>query len=369
MKLINETIQSNKIQMNDTSQPDAYNLLTMLMDMSSQEGNQINLSHPEFAYNTIGYARETAANEDTGFKPVFSDDAGEVLADTMSLNFNEDRPNISILVKRNGSVSLPENSHGFGDSFDSFVWRNYTIVKDGIVNLRKLPVVLSKVTYDKLFKEGVITEPFKVNKTFVIDTKSLPIINRNMTKPGTARDLFDLYFEVITLKTKQKYLGSKIEKPAFGAGFAAKYGEDGATFLKGLGISEGGFSPKTVKGVSLDPYVSKVLEVKIAGFSSIPSVSDVEKDIAANKKLTPSKKVMADVIEALQSCKDYEAELKATKIAIKERMNDIVRRKFGIILGKKMPTDVTNPEDTTQEIDYGFDKPVKCSFILSDKEV
>jgi len=348
--------------------PGAYNVLTLLMDLSATEGNTLNLSHPDFEYNSIGDSRVTAV-DDNGFKPVFTDNPGDVMADIMSLSFNEDRPNVSILVKRDGVVTVPENDLGFKGSVDSFVWRNYAIVKDGIVNMKKLPVVLTKKTYDHLAAQGVALEPFKVNKTMVIDLVGLPIINRNMAQPGTARELFDMYFDVYVLKTKQKVLGSLIEKPAFGKGFTEKYGAEGAAFLKNLGISEGGFSPKTVKGETIDAYVSKVLEVKMAGLSTIPKVADVAEALKKGKPLTPSLKIMSDVIDALAGVTDYESVLKGTKIEIKTLMNEIVKVKFGIILGKKMPSDVTNPEETSQEIDFGLGKLTKCSFILADKEI
>jgi hypothetical protein len=348
--------------------PDAYNVLTLLMDLSSVEGNMINLTHPDFKYNPIGDKRETLA-EDSEFIPKFFNKPGDVLADIMSLTFNEDRPNVSILAKRCGIVTLPQNDLGFGDSIESFVWRNYSIIKDGIVNLNKLPVILTSKTHSNLFSLGVITEPFKINKTYVINLSGMPVINRSMSDPGTASQLFHNCFQLYVLKTKQKVLGTKFEKEAFGKNFSELYGSDGAAFLKGYGISEGGFSPKTVKSESVDPYISKVLEVKLGGLSSIPKVADVEAAIAKGKALTPSQKVMSVVIDAMVSVTDFKEELKLNKIEIKILSNAIVKQKFGIILGKKMPSDVTNPEDTSMELDFSIGKVVKCSFLMSDKEV
>jgi hypothetical protein len=345
----------------------AYNVLTMLMDLAEGDGNYLDLSHPEFSYKPIGEAR-VVQEDDNGYKPKFSDKNANIKAEIKALKFNEDRPNISILVRREGSVNLKPNNFGFGESFDTFIWRNYTIVKDGIVNVQKLPVVLSKSTYDLFAQLGVVTAPFKIGQTYVIDTKKFPIINRSMVKQSKAEDLFKSVFALYTLRAKQKILGSKIEKDTVGAKFAALYGEDGALFLKEIGITEGGFGPKGVKGDTMDPYMSKVLEVSLSGLNSLPSVADVEKAIAAKKKLTPSQQVMSNCMTELGSVKDTVAALKAIKKDIQSALNAIVTTKFGVIVGRKWFTDMTM-ENPTMELDFGVGKPIKCTMVLEDKAV
>lgn len=346
----------------------AYNVLTMLMDLSEQEGNYLDISHPAFSYSPIGSKRDTAEVSD-GFKPVFRDKNGDIKAEITALKFDEDRPNVSILVRREGTVTLPENDLGFGDTVESFIWRNYAIVKDGIINVRFLPVVLSKATYDLFSQLGVVNEPFKVGKTFVIDTRQYPVINRSMATPAKSTDLFYACFNLYILRTKQKVLGTKIPKAEFGSRFAALYSEEGAKFLKTYGVGEGGFSPKTVKGESIDPYISKVLEVKLAGLSSIPAVEAVEKAIASGKSLTPSQTIMRDVIDALDGCTDFVGEMVRTKKMIRDMLSIIITTKFGVILGKKWFTDLSSIEDNIKEIDFGIGKTIKCSVHLEDKEV
>jgi len=351
----------------------SYNVLTMLMDLAEGDGNYLDISHPDFEYNSIGGKRDIAevGEEGSTFKPVFMDKSDSVKAEIKALKFDEDRPNINILVKRDGNVTLPPNDLGFGETFESYIWRNYAIVRDGIINVRKLPVVLSKATYDLFSQLGVVTEEFKVGKTFVIDTKKWPIINRSMVKPVTAKNLFDLNFELYVLRVKQKVLGSKIEKPEVGLKFSAKFGEEGAKFLKELGIGEGGFSPKTTKGEAVDPYMAKVLEVKMAGLNSIPSVKDVEKAIAAGKSLTPSFKVMSDVIDALSgllTINEYTAELSKVKKEIKDLLNQIVMIKFGIIIGKKWFSDITM-ENPTLELEFNLGNKIVGTMELTDKAV
>lgn len=366
-----ELFGSKSRQTNLIPDTNAYNVLTLLMDLASEEGNFLDMSHESFAYEAIGDRRETAeiGEGELAFKPVFKDKSGDIKAEITKLTFNEDRPNISILVRREGTVTLPKNDLGFVDTIESFIWRNFTIVKDGNVNVRFLPVILSKASYDLMSQLKVIDEPFKIGKTFVIDTKRFPIINRAMATPTTAVNLFEQCFNLYVLKTKQKVLGTKIEKPEFGQKFATLYGDEGAKFLKELGISEGGFSPKTIVTASLDPYTAKVLEIKMSGLNSIPTIDAVEKAIASGKTLTPAQKVMSDVMDSLVGVTDYVAELKATVAAVRTLRNQIVQVKFGIILGRKWFTDATGIEDNTREMEFGLGKKIVCTALLEDKEV
>jgi hypothetical protein len=348
--------------------PNAYNVLTLLMDLADTEGNLLHISHPDFAYSSIGGKRETVSDEG-GFKPEFSSKEGEVKAAISTLKFDEDRPNVSILTRREGTVSLPDNDLGFGNSVDSFIWRNYAIIRDGIVNVKKLPVVLTKATYDLLVQNGITLEPFKVNTTYVIDVSSMPVINRSMAAPVAAKDMFTWQFELYKLRVAQKILNSRIEKPEFSEDFAKKYGTDGAMFLKQYGVSPSGFSPKTSKGESVDPYTAKALEISMAGLNTIPKISDVESDIKAGKKLTPSKEVVANSLKNLVPITDNETALIILKGNIAALRDKIIKAKFGLVLGKKWFSDLGGYENTTMEMNFGLSKNILCTAELVDKEV
>ncbi len=351
--------------------PNAYNVLTLLLDLASEEGNYLNISHPDFQYKAIGGKREPVADEN-GFIPTFTDTAKEVKGEIANLSFDEDRPNISILVRREGTVALPENEHGFGTSVPSFIWRNYAVVKDGIVNVRKLPVILSKASYDLLTLNGVIDEPFKVGKTFVIDTSKLPVINRSMVEPMTIDEMFHMNFELYCLKAKQKILNASFEKPAVDDKFASLYGEEGAAFLKQYGVTSGGFNAKSTSGAAVDPYIAKTLEIKISSLSSIPKLEDVQKAVTAGKKLTPSQTVVAEAVKTVDLTlepEELKKEFVGVRALVRSKTRDIVMKKFGIILGKTWFKDCTDIEDNTREIDFGVGKVLTCQAILADKEI
>lgn len=347
--------------------PNAYNVLQMLFDLSSVEGNSIVLSHPDFVYNRIGGKRSEPV--DLPFVPVFTDKPGQqVLAPITTLKFDSDRPNVSILTRREGTVSLPDNNFGFGNSIDSFIWRNYTIIRDGIVNVDNLPVVLTKKTFDKLKSEGVLTGDYKVNQTYVIDLTSLPVINRSIAQKIDSTTIFKHEYEIYKLQCAQRYLKTLIDKPEVSQEYANKYGEEAALFLKNLGIGPNGFSAPSGKTIPGDSYTAKVLEIKLSGLSGVAKPSDVLDAIKSGKKLTPSQQTMANVIQSLQGT-DPETELQNVKEQLIVARNQMVAYKFGIILGKTWFTDMANYEDNTREIDLGLGKLIKAQVILTDKEV
>ena len=159
----------------------------MLIDLSSSEGNYLHIGHPSFKYSSIGTKQETA--EVYGFVPKFVPKVVDVKAEISSLKFDEDRPNVSILVLTNGSVVLPETPLLANNTIDTFIWRNYTIIKDGIINMQYLPLILTAKMHKKLLDEGIINEPFVAGKTYVIDTKKMPVINRQMVEDVSANEL------------------------------------------------------------------------------------------------------------------------------------------------------------------------------------
>lgn len=351
----------------------AYNILTMLLDLSEEDGNYLDISHPEFEYNPMSGARVTVPVGDGTFVPKFTDKAKQVKGAISAIKFSEDRPNISLLVKREGSVSLPPNEYGFGESFDTFIWRSYTIVADGIVNMSKLPVILAKASFDLLVHNGVLpkTETFKVGKTYVIDTTNMPVINRSMAKPVALTDLFNQQFNLYELQCVQKIINSTIDKPEAGESFSAMYGEDGAKFLKECGISEGGFNPKSTKGEDLDGRIAKVIEIKMSGLATVPKVDDVKKAITSGKKLTPSQEVMKKQILAVDNGLYGEGEAAQKKIrsTVRGYRDDIIMKKFGIILGKKLPLGMCDIDDTTREMDFGLGKKISCELKIYDKVI
>jgi hypothetical protein len=222
-----------------------------------------------------------------------------------SLTLNESRPNVSILVRREGSVDTSGNGAGLPDRVPTCIWRNYAVVRDGIVNVKVLPVSLTRASYERLSTQGMIDAPWVDGAVYELGLEGLPIVNRRMVRRVSAKECFSLQYELIKARAAQKVFKS-FEESHFpkerAAALKAIYGEAGAEWLKAAGVTDGGFSPKVVQAAATDTYVGRELDVVISGMASLPKVEDVIKKMANAKKLTPREELMETPI---RECQDF----------------------------------------------------------------
>jgi hypothetical protein len=327
---------------------DAFTVLDLLRTLADDDSTRLLLDHPDFKYSRIGRKRVDAdenltADEALQVEVIRNQMAGEKSAkrlkelqgelDTIlaakrdalkfaadeapngyevsGLVFNECSPNISVRVRKTGKVDLssrPEHKKfkGIPTEFQTHIWRNYSIVAHGLVNVEKLPVQVSQATYDALVAAGVSTSGAghvgmqKGHVHTVINVKPLPIINRNMVKAVNAKDVIELEWSLLKARGAQKVYKAYQEELFPGvrhANFASKYGDDGAAWLKEQGLTDNGFSPKSVQAESKDFIMGKELDIKIKGCSKLDSVKAVKEKIKGGKKLNPCDTFMSNAIE------------------------------------------------------------------------
>lgn len=279
----------------------AYTVLDLLEDLSADDENLFYPYHEQFNYQRISAATEIK-DKDESLKFNISDTSKGYAIN--ALTWNESRPNVSIQIRVNGFVDLPNDKPAnLPEKFDTFIYRNYTIIKDGIVHTRTLPVSLSLATFATLQSKGLLTEEtWKSGKLFWLDYSKVPVINRKMVKSVNAEEFFKLILELNVLKGRQKVLNDLKNKyaPRESTTFKLIYGEDSTAWLKEKGLTDySGFSPsvKIVKGD--DVYVGYELTTAVKGASSLPKVDDVRKALISNKPLKISEQLMkAAVLEA-----------------------------------------------------------------------
>ena len=318
---------------------DAYTVLDLLSDLMEDEGNLLHLSHPAFAYQRIGRRTETAASrltadeqaeiaalaaaarsaadldrvqvrmaEIAAAKPravTFKADAEDAGVPLSSLTLNETRPNVSILVRREGTVDASGNGVGLPDRVPTFTYRNYAVIRDGIVNVKTLPVSLTRASHTSLLAKGAVGEPWVDGAVYELSLERLPIVNRRMVGKVSARECFGVQYELAKARAAQKVFKG-FEDSYFpkerAAGLKDKFGEAAAEWLKAAGVTDGGFSPKTVQAAATDVYIGRELKISLEGMDSLPKVSDVVKKLADRKKLTPREALMAP---AILECQDF----------------------------------------------------------------
>lgn len=299
------------------------------------------------------------------------------------LTFNETRPNVSIQVKKHGTVDLSkrltEDQSNVPAMFNTFVYRNYAIIQDGVVNVDVLPVAVTTSTYEKLVKAGVKDMNGRVPASadamvqMNIDLRKIPVINQRMVQDVSAETLFRKVYELTQARAAQKVFNSvKKEKfPRESKGFKELYGAESAAWLKEQGITDySGFQPpKTTQAESTDYYVAKELKVSLKGLSSIPSLKDARKRIASGK-VTPSAALMVPTIEEIDEFlassvhkKAFDGDrlfetwlddkLKEVQKTVRRLLFETSQIRFGVIMGQTWFTDLPTLDDTTLTFNVG----------------
>ncbi len=402
---------------------DAYCLMNLIEDLGDMPNCLFYPSHPDFKYNRIGRKRVAKGSEltDADKKRLSEaknvDEANKILEELKEKNvdlkfittepdkgypltnlvWNEKRANLSVLVRFDGEVVLPENKFKI-DKVASFKYNTFTLIKDGIVNLGELPVTYSDELQNLLIKNGVkyeiqgsVIPPNGLdNMRLIIDFNSLPLVNKKMVKAVSAVELAKQEWELVKLQGDKKVYDyyKKSLFPKESKSFVEMLGQEAADWLKEIGITDyNGFAPKTDMEESTDFYMSVNLETKIKGLSSLPKVEDVVAKIKDNKPLKLNEWVMADAIKKYHAQLDSdmykslsEEQQKGVLKTYLETKSDILNKqrrktlqeiaqiKFALILSKKWFTEFKSFDENKlslkldgQDVDFTFD--------LNEKEV
>lgn len=391
---------------------DAFTVLDLLQLLSGDDGNRVLLDNNGFRYSRIGRGRVdssdqlTDAEQDeikalteeigrtkkasriaeinariaeiTANKPVALKFQADPMQDgypLSSLTFNEDRPNVSFLVRKAGTVDLsarlPDGSK-VPAQFRTHVFRNYAAIKDGLVNIEQLPVNLTPETYKALGKKlgADLTRVIEVdyNDTRVIGTlylRELPVINRKMVQDVSAKEFFELQYRLLVTQAEQKVYNSyqrELAPKERSEGLKELYGEDGAAWLKEQGITDGGFSPKSVQAESTDFYMGKELKVSLKGYSKLPSLKEAQAAIAKGKINGPTA-LMAETISEVESFivkADgktnavrvwLDVQAAAAKAKVRELIFQIAKTNFAIIVGQTWPVEFKSLDENSLTIE------------------
>jgi hypothetical protein len=233
-----------------------------------------------------------------------------------ALTWNEARPNVSVLVEKAGTIDLsdfpdcPRMPDGTAEGAPvgvvrTKIWRNYALIKDGLVHVAQLPVRAAPATIERL-RALVPGQVDAVDaQTALIELSALPVLNRRTAAPPSAAAFFAAHVAKLRAQAAQKVYNSYMAAGALprhrADGLAARYGAAAAAWMDGRGLRDGGFSPKTTDAAPTDAYLAKYLDVKIKGYSTLPKVADVKDRIQAKKALNGPARMMLPTIEEVES--------------------------------------------------------------------
>ena len=403
---------------------DVFTVLDLINLLASDEDNRILLKSPEFKYSKISRGRLDAntvltdaemervavltdqisstkdlksimhltaqinaiTDKPGPIKFVENEGDGDDGYPVSALTYNESRPNVSVLITRNGHLDLSgqkDRPAGVPEKYPMTTFRNYSIITDGLVNVDVLPLKLSENTQKELRKlagEGRLPAGVFTAKGAVVDGKfkesvisanllKLPVINSLMVKGVKLEDLVREELALLKMKAEQKVVNGLITEKTgsrtSSVGLVEKYGAEGAAWLKEKGITDRGFSPKSVQAESTDFYMSKEIDVKLKGLSSLPTLAKTREGgknagvvmMAAALKDNESKS-----LEVLQKEQDV------VRKAVRAKIAELAKTKFSIIVGQTWFADCASLDENELEITDGG-HTYTCTAVLSEKEV
>jgi hypothetical protein len=307
-----------------------------LLNTLSMVGASLVLDSPHWGYN-----RTTKASTAGDTLPRFVKSPMQ-RSSLRGLVFNSSRPNVSIGMTQNGVVELPENEFGL-KSVPSHIHRNYTIIRDGIKNVKELPVVLPTQVYLELetVYPAFVVEQNDKETYAVFNLNRIPVINRKKVEEITLEKVVSTISQLEIHKAAQKVINALIKEQGGSdvkiAGLIDTYGEEAAKWLSSIGVRDYGFSPVNTKTVeATDAYMSIEFDYKIKGMSSLPSIEAVRKKLSENKKLTLGDNIIAGLL-AIYGAADMEM-LEASKtitVAAKRSLElELADMVYTIILGR-----------------------------------
>jgi hypothetical protein len=383
-----------------------YCVVDFFNDLVSGD-NYIKVVSPDFAYKRIGAKavdkvvltdeeKEKLANAKTkrAAEKVVETAQGRSVKMTMidkgypvsSFTWNEERANLSALLKIDVDLELPKNDVGL-TQISSFVWRNYTIIKDGVLNINLLPVVMDQKTFDLLQTKNVILSDIEqVNDHYegLVDISNLPIINRKRVRASKMKRMTKLALKLNDYKFQLKYLGylkkelnvSDSSDTSAGTTGSYKYSPEQLQYLESIGITSNGYAPKKELDKDGDYYLALTLNSNFKGFSSIPAIESIDKKLKAGKSLTPSEEYLRLVIAFVD--KKYLSNNKgeAYKDAVKSAFNlltikkrevaeELSQMKFAMIVSRKWFSDCESFDENTDTIvsDFGPTLTIEYRFV------
>lgn len=401
---------------------DAYTVLDALFELASDDENKLHVYDPRFTYKRIGRSTEDAADmlteaeqkelaemtakaktkkaveavqtrmtEMLAAKPkklVFKHTDKNEGSSIGDLVFNSERPNVSLRIYETGTVDLTESNMPdafdgvIPNQFETFRYRAYNIIRDGILNTPVLPVSLSEPTFLTLQAEGLLVgEKYVPGMVYMMNIGSLPLINRKMVKAVSAKALFLDTFKLYEAKAYNKVVNDNLK--AMGGRSSSTwndtYGDAGVKWLKEKGFDPfNGFSPKSVQGEATDTYMAKIIDVKISGYGDVPSQNEVRKRAAEKKPYLPKHVPVANAIDAvegmLKTLKSddakkawLQAELASSRKDSRALMRTLSEVKFAVIVGQTWFTEFASLDENEMTLDIAG-SPTKCTVTLTEEE-
>lgn len=328
-------------------------------------------NHSQWEYKKIGVSSKVK----NGFSKFYKDINCKCRFSDIVMN--KSRLNLSVRTTVSGYIELDDDhdKFKFEKQFKTYKWKNYSIISDGNLNVRKIPSSMSENTFDILQKGGLIkkTEKWVENEIYVLDLKRIPIMNRMIGESfKSASNIAELSLcenETKAIIKTLKYLkDKKSPKEEFKkTSFTSNYFHEQIEYLYKNGIKEdGSYNPDSEKEDTTDFYLAKTFEIKVSGFSSIPKIEDVIKKKESGKKLNYCDSIISDNLTIFEndSVEKIDSAIKDFNNIVKKVNSQIQKAKFSVILGKNKFKEFDGNEGEVTLKDN-----IKVKFVFGEEKV
>jgi hypothetical protein len=358
--------------------PHAYSLMSLLHDL--RQIDALFAPSPEWKYKRIGAASEPVDEPKVTWKP----DYRRAESDFDDVVFASDRINLSVRVRIPGTLTVNADGQAVGlpETLPSFVWRNYSLMVDGRLNVDTIPV---KAKLGQLDRLPVRFEQRGSDDTYhwgLLHIGNLPVMNRaQIGATSTMGAIGKMLYAEQVLKSEQKVLNDLLaphRQELRSEAFTKIYGVDAAAWLAEQGVTDSGYNPKVRTVESEDSYPAQIVTFALGGFSSLPKVDEVKAAMQLGKATTPSKAVMAKAIEKVDGdTKNIpsnllpqwaDSRLKVFRKDLATLRGAMTAAKFAVVFGKRWFTDLPSREVDTLAIDTPVGE-LKATVKTSEKQI
>ena len=323
-----------------------------------------------FVYRRVGRSAETQP----GYPQFQAND--DVRCAISSLTWNSSRLNLSVLANILGKIDLQAKpvveggevvtpaSVGLADVYPTYVWRNYTLVRDGFLNVQNLPVSMSQKSFSILQNAGMIVGAWGDEQTVhILDLSAIPVVNRKIAEGRTSASMLcRSAMKEIELKAAVKTYKWALKKDDGEETALTTFSELQRALLAANGIDKNNaFSPPSVPVKTDDYYDAKTFEIKAKGLSSIPKIDNVVAKMKDGKKLTPAETLVSRTLQLIESSTKrledavrdrwLEKQVETAMLAMRTVRREIQETKFATLLGKKWFDEFSSRDENRLTVD------------------
>lgn len=381
-----ERFVEGQVGQNYLPAPDAFCVLELLELLTNDDNARFFPTHKDFKYKRTSGAKTTIPEGYPKFEP---DPDGCRMT---GMNWHSERLNLSLQLNLAGTIDLGESAEAndLPQMFPTYEWKQYTIIKDGALWTQRIPVKMSQSVknqiIDRLDDPTVLIKDPEDSEITIIDLTKLPLINKNIAASAAevgptkmaefAVTESTFLAEIKVCKAKLAELGQSSSATS-GESLASKYDANQLAFLesKGIKIQTGAYAPPRTREEVEDYYLTTGLQLKIKGWSSLPTVEKVVTH-PENKKMNGPTAAMYREVQRLEnlifSAKTNEKRvellnkhlisLKAQLAAVRKNLQEL---KFSIILGRKWFWEDESSHTVT--VENGSKELVQVTFELNDQ--